>query len=58
MIGLWGTLTQIHASKPGTEKTRPMMTPPPCHRLRPDKWEGIGSDGRMGLVCSFTLTQI
>ena len=21
------------------------------HRLRPDKWQGIGSDGRMGLLC-------
>jgi len=26
---------------------------PPSHRLRPDKWEGKGSDGRLGLVRSF-----
>ena len=42
---------------PSTCRSRGELTPsyddPLSHRLRPGKWEGIGSDGRVGLVCSF-----
>jgi len=31
---------------------------PPSHRLRPDKWEGKGSDGRLGWCALFYMPQV